>query len=64
MTFPQLLKSVRLQEAAHLLTSTDRPIADISKQVGFTQQNYFSNQFMHMFELSPRDYRKQFISSI
>lgn len=64
MTFPQLLKSVRLQEAAHLLTSTDRPIADISKRVGFNQQNYFSNQFAQMFDLSPRAYRQQYVSTI
>jgi AraC-like DNA-binding protein len=64
MTFPQLLKSVRLQEAAHLLTSTDRSIAEISEECGFNQQNYFSKQFTQMYELSPRDYRKQYISSI
>jgi AraC-like DNA-binding protein len=64
MTFPQLLKSVRLQEAAHLLTSTDRSVAEISASVGFNQQNYFSNQFTQMFEMSPRAYRQQYISSI
>ena len=64
MTFPQLLKSVRLQEAAHLLTSTDRSIAEISCQVGFSQQNYFSSQFAEMFAMSPRDYRKQYVSSV
>ena len=64
MTFPQLLKSVRLQEAAHLLTSTDRSIASISNQVGFSQQNYFSSQFAEMFAMSPREYRKQYVTSI
>ncbi len=61
-TFPEALRRQRLQEAAHLLSSSDLPVGEISRLVGFDDPNYFSRLFTRTYELSPREYRRRYPS--
>jgi AraC family transcriptional regulator of adaptative response / methylphosphotriester-DNA alkyltransferase methyltransferase len=51
------LAARRLDVAAHLVTTTDRGIADIASAVGLTDANYFSRRFKQRFGLTPTAYR-------
>jgi YesN/AraC family two-component response regulator len=52
------IRSVRLQRAAELLNQTERRISEISYQVGFGDQAYFSRAFKKQFGKSPSAFRK------
>jgi len=49
--------SVRLKKAKHLLLRTDKTIAEISTEVGFSSSTYFSTAFKAKFNLSPREFK-------
>lgn len=49
----------RLIQAAHLLRSSDRPIAHIGAQLGFNDPTYFSRTFRQHIGCSPKAYRYQ-----
>lgn len=49
---------MRMQEAAHLLASSKRPVAEISEQVGYSNQGKFAAVFKKQFGLSPLEYRR------
>lgn len=49
--------SVRLKKAKHLLLNTNKTIAEISTEVGFSSPTYFSTSFKLKFNLSPRDFK-------
>jgi len=49
----------RAEKAAVLLLTTDRPIAQIGKLVGWHDPNYFARRFRQAFGLSARAYREQ-----
>ena len=49
--------SVRLKKAKHLLLNTDKTIAEISTEVGFSSPTYFSTAFKSKFNLSPREFK-------
>ena len=51
------LAARRLDVAAHLVTTTDRGIADIASAVGLADANYFSRRFKQRFGLTPTAYR-------
>lgn len=52
------LINYRLQEAAKLLSSTDRKIHVISKEVGFESVDYFCKAFKKYYSMTPTEYRK------
>lgn len=53
----QLVKEVRLQKAYELLLSgTIYKLADVTKQVGFEDPNYFARQFYDRFGKRPTDF--------
>ncbi len=54
----QLIRSLRLQRAADLLKQNSGTVAEISYQVGFNDQSYFSRAFKKQFGCSPSDYKK------
>jgi AraC-like DNA-binding protein len=58
------LTRLRGQHAAHLLTQTDLPVAEIARQVGYTDPLYFSRVLRQMTGLSPTQYRAQHRRSI
>ena len=51
------LSEFRLSKAAQLLRDTDRPISEISAEVGFQQLSHFGKCFREKAGCSPRAYR-------
>ena len=52
------LREIRMNEAARLLSNTKRPIAEISEQVGYSNQGKFAAVFKKQLGLSPLEYRR------
>ncbi|MEM6700348.1 MAG: helix-turn-helix transcriptional regulator, partial [Bacteroidota bacterium] len=57
MPFNVYLRTLRLQKAQHLLTTTNLAISQIAYQVGFNNAKYFSTQFTKAFGRSPKQFR-------
>ena len=56
-TFVNYISDRRLEKAKSLLSGTDFSIKEISAQVGYNDQNYFSKLFKGKFGLSPTEFR-------
>ena len=54
----EYLKKYRVKVAANLLTTTDLPVTEICIQCGFNSPSYFSKSFQKIFNVTPREYRK------
>lgn len=54
----QYLLGRRLERAAALLRSTDRPVQEICLNVGMTSVGSFTSRFTDRFGMSPRAYRE------
>lgn len=52
------LREIRMNEAARLLSVTKCPIAEISEQVGYSNQGKFAAVFKKQFGLLPLEYRR------
>lgn len=53
------LINYRLNEAAHLLTKTEKKINTISYETGFNNVDYFCRLFKKHYQLTPTEYRKK-----
>jgi AraC-like DNA-binding protein len=49
--------NVRLKKAKHLLLNTDKSIAEIATDVGFSSSTYFSTAFKAKFSMSPKEFK-------
>ena len=58
MTLVNYVTQVRLTHAVRLLRETDRSIAEIALEVGFSDQSYFDRRFRRRFGRTPRQYRE------
>lgn len=58
-TYTQLVQEKRLAQAAFLLRSTDRNVADISVAVGYENISYFHRIFTAAYGKSPKHYRDE-----
>ena len=58
-TYTQLVQEKRLAQAAFLLRSTNRNVADISVAVGYENISYFHRIFAQCYGKSPKHYRVQ-----
>ena len=56
-TFIQLLTTVRLENAEHLLRDTALPVADIAATVGYESTEHFIRTFRRHKGMTPTDYR-------
>lgn len=54
-----MIRNIRLETAAQLLTDTDLSIQEIMARIGFTNSSYFSACFKVLYGVSPTDYRSQ-----
>src|ERR1044071_7186915 len=54
------LNHLRMQRAVQLLNSSDLPIKQISDQLGFSEQFYFSRAFSKMNNHSPTEHRRRY----
>ena len=52
------MRELRMTSAARMLLTSDREIAEIGYQVGFSDANYFSRTFRQVFGVSPHQYRR------
>lgn len=59
LTFKQYINTLRINEATHLLDSTDRKISDIAFSCGFSDIRTFNRVFKKVTLLSPREYRNK-----
>lgn len=60
ISFTQKIIEMRLQEAAHQIITTDKPISAISHDCGFKNYNYFFKCFKKHFQITPREFYKQY----
>lgn len=58
MSFPGLLRSLKMQRAAQMLVAGDLPVGIIATRLGFSDQNYFTRVFTRHHGESPGKYRK------
>ncbi|GHH97993.1 helix-turn-helix domain-containing protein [Neobacillus kokaensis] len=59
-TIWQHLNRLRMDHAKQLLKTTDTPIKDIVKQVGYSDASSFIRKFKQMTELTPGEFRKHY----
>ncbi|MDO4307126.1 MAG: helix-turn-helix domain-containing protein [Eubacteriales bacterium] len=59
MSVSKYITHEKVNLAKFLLTTTDRSIADIALQVGFSNMSNFASMFKRMTGLNPNEYRKQ-----
>ncbi|MFB0842669.1 helix-turn-helix domain-containing protein [Paenibacillus oleatilyticus] len=52
------LTEVRINRAKELLLSTDDPLREISRRVGFKDEYYFARRFRHAMGLTPKQYAR------
>lgn len=57
-TFINFISDKRLEKSRQLLETTDLSIKEITADVGYNDQNYFSRIFKNKYGLSPKEYRK------
>lgn len=58
------LKSLRMQQAAMLLTTTFLSVKEIVSRAGFTDESHFVRDFKRLYGLTPSEYRNSaFVSS-
>jgi len=58
------LKSLRMQEAATLLTTTFLSVKEIVRRVGLTDESHFVRDFKRLYGRTPSEYRtKSFLST-
>ena len=57
-TFIEALIDLRLSYACKLLRETDKTIAEIAYDCGFTNLANFNRQFRWKYRMTPKDYRK------
>jgi transcriptional regulator GlxA family with amidase domain len=60
MTPIEYVQTLRLEEAKHILESTDDPVEAVAHEVGYEDASYFSRLFRRTVGLTPAQYRKRF----
>lgn len=53
------MKTLRLQEAQHLIRETEKPMSEITGLVGYSNPGHFAVAFREKFSITPSEYRKQ-----
>lgn len=60
ITLHQYVILYRIKYAMSLLRYTDKAIADIADEAGFTDASYFTKSFKAQFGMTPKEYRNKF----
>lgn len=58
MSLLEYRKFFTIKEAAHLLGTTDKTIAEIIDELGFSGRTYFNNLFKKQYSITPSQYRE------
>lgn len=57
-----LIKSIRLKQAAYLLINNKVNISEVAYKVGFSTHSYFSNSFHDYFGMTPKEFTNQYMN--
>lgn len=60
VTFSKKLLSIRMEEAMHLLVTSQYTISEISDLVGYHDRSHFSRNFREYTGMTPKQYRKTY----
>jgi AraC-like DNA-binding protein len=63
LTVGEYISHLRIGKACALLVSTDKPIRCIADEVGYANPSHFNRQFMAVKKVTPRDFRRTFVSA-
>ncbi len=58
-----LIKSIRLKQAAYLLIKNKVNVSDVAYKVGFSSHSYFSNNFREYFGMAPSEFVAKYMDS-
>jgi len=58
-----LIKSIRLKQAAYLLINNKVNISDVAYKVGFSSHSYFTNSFKEYFGMAPSEFISKYTDS-
>ena len=58
-TFPNFINELRIRRACHLLTYSERNIAEVAYACGFANLSNFNRQFLRLQNLNPSEFRKR-----
>lgn len=58
-----LIKSIRLKQAAYLLIKNKVNVSDVAYKVGFSSPSYFSNNFREYFGMAPSEFVIKYMDS-
>lgn len=64
ISFPQLLRQVRVEEAKRLLSTTKYSVKEVSARVGFSDSHYFSRVFKQATGMNPTEFEQAKQSSV
>ena len=59
ITFADFLKTIRVNNAAKLLVTSDKSVSQIAEITGYHNMSNFNRQFLELKNLTPSSYRKQ-----
>lgn len=59
ITFIEYLTKIRIEEASHLLMTTNMSIIRIAEEVGYSDSSYFSKVFKKLQNVTPSQYRQR-----
>lgn len=57
--YMEYLQKIRMEEAKHLLKTTNHKVYEIAEQVGYSDYKYFTVQFKKYAGISPKEYRSR-----
>lgn len=60
VSFSQKLLSIRMEQATHLLLTTNLSIQEIAESVGYHDRSHFSRNFHSFVGMTPKQYRKTY----
>jgi len=63
MSIGDYLRSLRVQEARRLIVSTERTLADIAAETGFSDQSHLTRSFRRVLGIAPSTYRQTAIDT-
>lgn len=59
-TFSEKLLHIRMEQATHLLLTSDLLIEEISSAIGFRDKSWFMHKFKEIYHMTPSQYRKTY----
>jgi transcriptional regulator GlxA family with amidase domain len=56
----EYIHTLRLEEAKHMLETTEQPVEAVANEVGYEDSSFFGRLFRRQVGLTPAQYRKRF----